>query len=78
MNHSEREEQRARIAGWVKEGKDATKARKERNHALILLGVAALKSVTEGERDLIDFLRHIEDGKHDLIRDVVERESPPK
>lgn len=69
---ADEQEQRARIAGWVKEGRTASKKRKQRNHALINLGLGALASIKAGEKELVDFLRHIPDSKHDIIRDLLD------
>jgi len=75
MASLDKQGQRERIARWVREGRDAERSRKERNHVLIHLGIAAMRMVKSGERELVDFLRHIDDtGKHGLVRKVVEEE----
>lgn len=66
------EELRARISGWVKEGKSVAKSRKQRNHALINLGLAAVASIQKGEKELEDFLRFVPEAKHQIIRELVE------
>ena len=66
--------QKEKIAEWVKDGRKKQTVRKQRNQALIHLGLAAMKMVTSSERELVDFLRHIDDKKQDVVRDVVEDE----
>lgn len=71
MPESDRQEQRDRIAGWVREGKQVELKRKERNHALIHLGLAVLAVTQKGGIEIESLLPHIPENKHDLIRRVV-------
>ena len=66
--------QKEKIAEWVKDGRKKQTARKQRNQALIHLGLAAMKMVTNSERELVDFLRLIDDKKQDMVRTAVEDE----
>lgn len=68
MTPDEEQEQRKRIAGWVREGKDSTKARKDRNHGIIQIGLAAMALVKAGELNLDELLKELPENKKKVVQ----------
>lgn len=60
--------QKKQIAEWVKEGSTAGKNRKERNHALIQMGLAVQAMVEKKEIDPKSVLRHVIINKQELVK----------
>ena len=67
-------DRRARIAQWQKEGADTAKARKDRNQALIHIGLATLNLIEAEELTAQKLLKHTLETKVDLVERTIETE----
>ncbi len=75
MTPEEEQEQRVKITGWVEEGRKAGRERKERNHALIQLGLASLAMIRAGQLDAERVLEHVIISKKPVVKKWVANET---
>ena len=67
MSPDEEQELRKKISGWVKDGKDSAKMRKDRNHGIIQIGLAAMALVKSEKMDLQDLLSELPESKRKVV-----------
>lgn len=74
-NDEDQEAQRERIAEWVKKGRKVQSARKERNQALIHLGLAALDMIKTRKITAQDISPHIIENKVKICQNLIIEEN---
>ena len=66
-------EQKDKIQGWLKENRVALTRRKRRNHALIQLGLAAVKMAQKNEAMKREILDNVIVNKLEICSDLIEK-----
>ena len=74
-NEEDQESQRERIGDWVKENRKIQTARKQRNQALIHLGLAALDMIKTRKMTAQEITPHIIENKVKMCQNLISEEN---